>query len=212
MNVIALICTLLVSSLMVNVAFSRQMVNYQQKTVKFGNSSEKLSRVSPQLFHVFKLVASKMAFHVLWTSSNLLLFVFSYGLYCSDILYLDKQRVLAIEELNKAISEKNLLLEKIKELELEKQALDRKGENNHGLILLYPTNLIDWCNWYSILLQSVYFRASFLIGSMMLCFLVDKISFPFLFVCLSLSISLCYLYFKSSPSNEINWLKKVGNW
>ncbi|XP_011657923.1 probable starch synthase 4, chloroplastic/amyloplastic isoform X3 [Cucumis sativus] len=45
-----------------------------------------------------------------------------------NILYLDKQRALAIEELNKAISEKNLLLEKIKELELEKQAMDGKDQ------------------------------------------------------------------------------------
>ncbi|XP_008440477.2 probable starch synthase 4, chloroplastic/amyloplastic isoform X2 [Cucumis melo] len=45
-----------------------------------------------------------------------------------NILYLDKQRALAIEELNKAISEKNSLLEKIEELELEKQAMDRKDQ------------------------------------------------------------------------------------
>lgn len=56
-NVIAVICTLRASHLIVNVAFSRQMVNYRQKTVKFGNSSKKLGRVSPQLFHVFIFVA-----------------------------------------------------------------------------------------------------------------------------------------------------------
>lgn len=45
-----------------------------------------------------------------------------------NILYLNKQRVLAIEELNKAISEKNSLLEKIGELEFEKQATGRKDQ------------------------------------------------------------------------------------
>ncbi|XP_023518264.1 probable starch synthase 4, chloroplastic/amyloplastic isoform X3 [Cucurbita pepo subsp. pepo] len=43
-----------------------------------------------------------------------------------NILSLDKQRALAVEELNKAISEKKLLLERIEELEIEKQAMARK--------------------------------------------------------------------------------------
>lgn len=64
-NVIALIFALLISHQMVNVAFSRQMENYGQKTVKFGNSSEKLSEVSALRFRVLKFVASKHAFHVL---------------------------------------------------------------------------------------------------------------------------------------------------
>lgn len=57
-----------------------------------------------------------------------LLAVFSYRLCYSDILSLDKQRALAVEELNKAISEKKLLLERIEELEIEKQAMARKGD------------------------------------------------------------------------------------
>lgn len=40
----------------------------------------------------------------------------------SDILYLNKQRLLAIEELNEANSEKQFLLGKIEQLEAEKQA------------------------------------------------------------------------------------------
>lgn len=55
-NVIVLIFALLVS---------HQMVNYWQKTAKFGNSSEKLSRVFPLLFHVFRFVASRQSFLVL---------------------------------------------------------------------------------------------------------------------------------------------------
>ncbi|XP_023003519.1 probable starch synthase 4, chloroplastic/amyloplastic isoform X3 [Cucurbita maxima] len=43
-----------------------------------------------------------------------------------NILSLDKQRALAVEELNKAISEKKVLLERIEELEIEKQAMARK--------------------------------------------------------------------------------------
>ncbi|XP_023518262.1 probable starch synthase 4, chloroplastic/amyloplastic isoform X1 [Cucurbita pepo subsp. pepo] len=45
-----------------------------------------------------------------------------------NILSLDKQRALAVEELNKAISEKKLLLERIEELEIEKQAMARKDQ------------------------------------------------------------------------------------
>lgn len=53
----------------------------------------------------------------------------------SDILYLNKQRLLAVEELNKANRENELLLDRIKQLEAEKQSSTGKGD------LYYPENL-----------------------------------------------------------------------
>ena len=45
-----------------------------------------------------------------------------------NILYLNKQRLVAVEELNKANREKQLLLDRIERLEAEKQA--GVGEGN----------------------------------------------------------------------------------
>lgn len=45
-----------------------------------------------------------------------------------DILYLNKQRLLAIEELNKAQRENNLLLARIEQLEAGEKASSRKGD------------------------------------------------------------------------------------
>lgn len=45
-----------------------------------------------------------------------------------DILYLNKQRLLAIEELNKAQRENNLLLARIEQLEAGKKASSIKGD------------------------------------------------------------------------------------
>lgn len=52
-------------------------------------------------------------------------------LWYSDILYLNKQRLVAVEELNKANGEKQLLLDRIERLEAEKQA--GVGKGNSGL-------------------------------------------------------------------------------
>lgn len=46
----------------------------------------------------------------------------------SDILYLNKQRVNAVDELNKAKREKQLLLNKIEQLEKENKRISGKGE------------------------------------------------------------------------------------
>lgn len=46
----------------------------------------------------------------------------------ADILYLNKQRLAAIEELNKANREKQSLLKRIEKLEAEKNAVAGKGD------------------------------------------------------------------------------------
>lgn len=60
----------------------------------------------------------------------------------SDILYLNKQRLDAVEELNKTNREKQLLLEKIEQLEVEKQAGIGKG----GSILNLSIFIIEELN------------------------------------------------------------------
>lgn len=60
----------------------------------------------------------------------------------SDILYLNKQRLDAVEELNKTNREKQLLLEKIEQLEVEKQAGLGKG----GSILNLSIFIIEELN------------------------------------------------------------------
>lgn len=47
--------------------------------------------------------------------------------YCSDILYLNKQRLLAMEELERVKNERNSLLDRIEQLEMKKQATAKKG-------------------------------------------------------------------------------------
>lgn len=71
----------------------------------------------------------------------------------SDILYLNKQRLAAVEELNKTNREKQLLLDKIEQLEVEKQALMGKG----GSILNLTIFIIEELNvvLYSISLFSI---------------------------------------------------------
>lgn len=54
-----------------------------------------------------------------------------------DILYLNKQRLVAIEELNKTNGEKQLLLNKIKKLEAEKQAGAGKGDRSWHVLLYF---------------------------------------------------------------------------
>lgn len=53
--------------------------------------------------------------------------------YHSDILHLNKQRVMAIEELDAMKREKKSYLEKIEQLEVEKQANSKKGDTTEFL-------------------------------------------------------------------------------
>lgn len=52
-----------------------------------------------------------------------------YLFFCTvlDILYLNKQRLWAVEELNRRSREKEILIDKLEQLEAEKQSLDVKG-------------------------------------------------------------------------------------
>lgn len=58
-------------------------------------------------------------------------FTFWYYLWLfPDILYLNKQRIMAVEELNNTNSEKQQLLERIEQLEAEKQSYTGKGDKS----------------------------------------------------------------------------------
>lgn len=97
-----------------------------------------------EFVHVFNILLFPKALVETW---NLLAFVSDFFfLSCflflvlngiSDILFLNKQRLKAVEELNKTNRERELLLEKIDVLEAEKQAGFRKGDSN----------LIACCPW-----------------------------------------------------------------
>lgn len=49
--------------------------------------------------------------------------------YRSDIMYLNKQRLLAMEELGRVNNERNSLLQRIEQLEMQNQATARKGSH-----------------------------------------------------------------------------------
>lgn len=57
--------------------------------------------------------------------------------YCSDILYLNKQRLLAMEELERVKNERSSLLDRIEQLEMKKEATSRKGSQLLEKILKY---------------------------------------------------------------------------
>lgn len=81
------------------------------------------------MFQTFNVPKSLVSIHELFF---LFLLVSSFLLLngISDILFLNKQRLKAVEELNKTNKERELLLEKIDLLESEKQASSRKGDWN----------------------------------------------------------------------------------
>lgn len=64
----------------------------------------------------------------------------------ADILYLNKQRLAAIEELNKANREKQLLLNRIEKLEAEKHAAAGTGDIMTALLYLIQYYL--WIDHY----------------------------------------------------------------
>lgn len=69
----------------------------------------------------------------------------------ADILYLNNQRLVAIEELNKTNKENQLLLNKIKKLEVEKQADAGKGNQLHHIICFstsYKYNIFGQLYYY----------------------------------------------------------------
>lgn len=68
----------------------------------------------------------------------------------SDILYLNKQRLDAVEELNKTNREKQLLLEKIEQLEVEKQAGLGKGGSLLNLSIFIIEELNEVLNSISL--------------------------------------------------------------
>lgn len=83
----------------------------------FGNYLKKLNRVCPVYFLL------NMSDY-LWIRRN---FMFVPNDYCSDILYLNKQRLLAMEELEMVRNERSSLLDRIEQLEIKKQTTSRKG-------------------------------------------------------------------------------------
>lgn len=106
--------------------FSSYLVMSRMRNmIIFGNCSEKLSRVSSFPSHIYGFVEE-------WLVISGVFF-----LLLPDILYLNKQRLVAIEELNKTNGEKQLLLNKIKKLEAEKQAGAGKGDRSWHVLLYF---------------------------------------------------------------------------
>lgn len=76
----------------------------------------------------------------------------------SDILYLNKQRLMAIEELNRANREKQLLVARIKHLEAVKQAGVGKGKRWWCLGLTWLKQWISSKACYGFILSFVHFQ------------------------------------------------------
>ncbi|XP_031385466.1 probable starch synthase 4, chloroplastic/amyloplastic isoform X2 [Punica granatum] len=93
--------------------FNLLMWNRKQSRRTFGGFSKRLNKVF--YFLVFPFLFSSYLAVQLWCQ-----FILRWSL--SDILYLNKQRIKALEELDRAYREKQLLLDKIEQLEAKKQA------------------------------------------------------------------------------------------
>lgn len=100
----------------------------------FGDSLKKLSRVYLYLVtFIYKLLND---FYLIFYAGIILIFFHA----VLDILYLNKQRLWAVEELNRTNREKKILLGKIDQLEAEKQSLDVKGATKLKLL----SNIFSW--------------------------------------------------------------------
>lgn len=102
----------------------------------------------------------------------ILCFVFSCFKWNLDILYLNKQRQKALEELNRTNREKELLLEKIELLEAKKQGGFVKGDYNLTSFLAAHGKRIGFDQFYDVVrltcrILLFYFNNSWIWGEFM---------------------------------------------